>query len=288
MANHTMSYELIIERFREWALQRSDIRLAMIIGSRARTDRPADEWSDLDVAFVTAHPDAYISTAGWLDNIGFYHLTFLEETSVGNMKERRVLFDGGLDVDFIPVPLAAIQNGWPQEVIGVLHRGYTMILDKDNLKASIPVISDETREISPPSELEFLQLVNDFMYHAVWTAKKLCRGELWTAKFCCDSLMKWQLLKMIEWHSKSVLHHKDTWHNGRFLDHWADPRVVEQLRHAFAKYDASDVWNALLHTTDLFRWLAMETATHLGMPYPARADSYVTSLIQSYKTRCSS
>jgi hypothetical protein len=32
-------------------------------------------------------------------------LTFLEGAGVGESTERRVLFDGGLDVDFVPVSL---------------------------------------------------------------------------------------------------------------------------------------------------------------------------------------
>jgi hypothetical protein len=32
-----------------------------------------------------------------------------------------------------------------------------------------------------PAQSEFLDLVNDLWYHAVWTAKELRRGEMWTA-----------------------------------------------------------------------------------------------------------
>jgi aminoglycoside 6-adenylyltransferase len=145
------------------------------------------------------------------------------------------------------------------------------------------VPSDEPPAPQPPTQNQFLNLVNDFWYHAVWVAKKLRRGELWTAKQCCDSYMKRALLTMIEWHASAASGWSaDTWHNGRFLEQWADPRAVDGLRDAFAHYDAADVRRALLASMDLFRWLATETAGRLGYPYPTSADEHVTALVRSY------
>jgi aminoglycoside 6-adenylyltransferase len=92
--------------------------------------------------------------------------------------------------------------------------------------------------------------------------------------------MKTLLLRMAEWHAWAAhgLEY-DTWSDGRFLEEWADPRVVEGLRPTFARYDAGDARRALLATMDLFRWLATETAERLGYPYPAEADAHVTGWV---------
>jgi hypothetical protein len=45
------SYEDLIGRFCKWAEIRSDIRAAILLGSGARIDHSADEWSDLDIVF---------------------------------------------------------------------------------------------------------------------------------------------------------------------------------------------------------------------------------------------
>ena len=52
----SLSYKVILERFIDFATVRQDIRFVMVIGSRAREDHPADEWSDLDLVFVTSNP----------------------------------------------------------------------------------------------------------------------------------------------------------------------------------------------------------------------------------------
>src|SRR5207237_6791252 len=113
--------------------------------------------------------------------------------------------------------------------------------------------------------------------HAGWAAKKICRGELWTAAGCCDG-MKGQIRRMIEWHAQA-LRGVDTWHRGRFLEQWADPRALEGLRSAFAHYDAADLRRALVASMDLFRWLAIEVAGKLGFAHPTEADARVTAWV---------
>ncbi len=258
-----------------------------MLGSRARSDRPADDWSDLDLVVFTSDPERLLSQADWLEQLGTPWVSLIETAATGGLLERRVLFAGGLDVDFIPVPAALAQqfaaSGPPPEIAGVFRRGARVVLDKDEHVQPLLASVGDPPALQPPTPDEFLNLVSDFWYHAVWTAKKLRRGELWVAKQSCDSYMKHLLLAMLEWHARAASGWRsDTWHNGRFLEQWADPRAVEGLRGAFAHYDEADVARALLATMDLFRWLARETAERLGYPYPAAADQHATALVQEY------
>ncbi|MEJ5308238.1 MAG: aminoglycoside 6-adenylyltransferase [Anaerolineae bacterium] len=90
-----MAYEDLIARFVRWAQTEDNIRAALVIGSRARTDHPADEWSDLDIIILANDPEPYWATADWLPYIGVPWLTFIEPLHDGRGFERRVLFEGG-------------------------------------------------------------------------------------------------------------------------------------------------------------------------------------------------
>ncbi|RPI97845.1 MAG: hypothetical protein EHM39_08865, partial [Chloroflexi bacterium] len=105
----TQDYEHLIGRFVAWADTLPDIRAAVIIGSRARTTQPADVWSDLDLVFLTTRPAHYIENTVWLDEIAPHWLTFVEGTVDGH-RERRVMFEGALDVDFVPLPVEALST----------------------------------------------------------------------------------------------------------------------------------------------------------------------------------
>ncbi len=305
MISTSEAYEQLAERFTKWAQTQPDIRLAFVVGSRARLENhPADEWSDLDIIICTTNPKRYLSTTEWTENIGKSWLTFLADADTGDLKERRVLFEGGLDVDFAVIPrgnarillwLSRLQHRFPrllrlplfQPLLRILtgfydlaNRGIRVLLDKDGMsKYLVPTTVEPPH---PPAQAEFLDVVNDFWYHAVWTAKHLRRGELWWAKSGCDVHLKWLLRRMMEWHARAMKGRDyNTWMRGRFLEEWTDPRALEGLPQVFAHYDKDDIWRALFATMDLFRWLSVEAAARLGYSYPTFGVERATELVKS-------
>ncbi len=285
-------YEELIEQFCKWAENRDDIRAAVILGSRARVDHPADEWSDLDVVIITKNPEHYVSTADWVSNFRKPILTFIEPTASGNEKERRVLYEDMLDVDFAIVPLQKAQailgiTSDHEDQAGLsnlLGRGFRVLLDKDGMLRGLissSLSADKHVQVKPTEE-GFLAIVNDFLYHAVFAAKHLRRGELWWTVTCLDGYMQDLLLRIIEWHAISTKGEKrDTWFRGRFLEEWADAKALKGLHQAFAHYDVTDVKRALLASISLFRDLATETAANMNYPYPGDASGKVTAWISA-------
>ncbi len=280
--------DTLVERFVRWAETQVDMRAATIVGSRARTDRPADAWSDLDLVIIVRDPSRYLTTTDWLAQIGVPLLTFLEPTAVGDLTERRVLFEGACDVDFSFVPVSIVQewgqHGMPDAVAHVAQRGARLLFDKDGdfaeLLAGLP---PRPRRIAPPSAAVFTEAVHDFLYHVIWCAKKLRRGELWLAKQSCDGYLKRQLLRMIEWDAQARQQWQlDTWHEGRFLEHWAAPAVLTRLPATFAVYASQDIERALLATLSLYHELAVAVAAALNYAYPDAAHTYVMTWLQQH------
>ena len=285
MVDGTM--DRITEQVMAWGQPRHDIRAAFIVGSRARAEHPADDWSDLDVVIVADDPQPYLASAEWLSAIGEARLTFLEPTAVGGLTERRALFEGGLDVDFTFIPAGLVQHMLehtiPAEVALVFQHGVRILFDKDASIADLVLVAPaELRRLNPPTAAGFGELVNDFLYHAIWAAKKLRRGEVFVAKASCDIHMKWLLLRLIEWHAQAIHGPAyQTWHAGRFLEQWADPRIIEALRGTYAQYDAADTRRAVYASQRVFHWIALEVADHLHYEYPHQAHSYVETWLQT-------
>lgn len=289
-----LSYETILDRFLDWAEGREDIQAVLLLGSRAREDRPADAWSDLDLLVFATNPDRYLRDVEWVECLGDPWLTFVEPMPRSPGQERRVLFAGGLDVDFAFITpevaaemAAALDEGeLPADVAEVFRRGIRVLLDrKGDLEAFVERAS---RAVSlswkPPDERTYRETVHDFLYHAVWTTKKLRRGELWTAKFSLDGYMKaLPLRRMVEWHARVVQGaDTDTWFQGRFLEEWADPRIVAGLRRAFARYETQDMVAALRRNLDLFRWVAREVGEGLGYDYPEEAEERTRGWLEAH------
>jgi aminoglycoside 6-adenylyltransferase len=291
-------YEELIERFCRWAETRSDIRAAYVLGSKARVNHSADEWSDVDIVVVTTTPEIYLSTFDWISNFGKPLLTFIDTSTASDDKLRAVLYEGMLEVDFAPLNYEDIRKSaqWVDQTIkagvdqdalawiwNLYGRGVRVLIDKDGISNTFSAVATSVKKPSPPQPTpdEFLEVVNEFFYHAVYTAKHLRRGELWWTVTHLDCRLQRPLLRMIEWHA--LVEHgwkHDTWFLGRFLEDWAMPKAVKGLRETFAQYDEENVKHALLAAIEVFHSLALETAIKLNYSYPKETGKNVTEWIR--------
>lgn len=272
-------YKRLIERCVAWAGAQADIQAVIQVGSRARTDHPADAWSDTDLLCFVDDVKPYESNTAFLNEIGTVIVSIPSRTA-GNDAERLALFEGGYAIDFVWVPANALQHlQHMTEVPDIFKRGARVLLDKTGACAQLVPTSPAS---IPPKRLpeagEFEFTCDAFWYTTVYLAKQLRRGDLWLVKVR-DGNLKGLLLQMIEWHARAKLGASDTWHMGRFMSDWADARVAPALQRAFGHYDAEDSWRALFATMDTFRWLAQETAVTMGFEYPSRVDHEVTEYV---------
>jgi len=264
----------LLKKLTQYIRSDSEIQAAFLIGSRARSDCPADEYSDVDMVIITEQPVRYLDEDRWLASIGAPRISFTEDTFLGG-KERRILLEGGADLDLIVLTQAqaeGIQTGGMDEL---LARGHVLLKDKPGLAQTLEEAVRRVSAQNKPAlaQEEFTNLAQDFWFHAVWAAKKLARGELLYAKYCLDAYMKQRLLALVEHHAR-VNGCGDVWYNGRFIERWAQPWVLEGLAAAYAHYDPQDMARALLATMDLFRDLA--AALPFSYPKDAEVFSYET------------
>ncbi|SFL91955.1 aminoglycoside 6-adenylyltransferase [Gracilibacillus orientalis] len=281
MAN--LTYDLIIERFLSFADKEQNIRAVIIVGSRARQEKPADQYSDLDLVIFAENPNSLLYHKKWLAQIGKSHITFLENTAVGGGIERRVLFEGGLDVDFACFPISAVSEMKSQyQVLSVFGKGIEVLIDKDNI---IPTIKKNIKTDLSKKDMseEIENTMQDFWYHAVLAAKKICRGELLEGKSICDTYMKNLLISLNRTHSKlkNGIEY-NTWHGFRFFEEWSDPTIVAKFAQIYSHYEEKDVWEALKYTMNLFEELSIEVCKLKNLFYPAESVRYATHLVESY------
>lgn len=241
-----MRVETFLRELSEWAAARADVRGVMLVGSQARVERAADEYSDVDIALFADDPTALLGDTAWLRTFGEPLLTFLEPTPVGGQVERRVLFDTGLEVDFSVFPAEGIEAlAADPGAVATLARGYRILHDELDLGGRLAAATP-----SAPPTRELGELAQDFWYHALWTAKKWRRGEALVARSCLESYLKPLLLEADRLRASG-----DTWHGTRFAEQWAAPEVVAAWWSATAR-SPEELPAALVELCDAFAELA--------------------------------
>nr|WP_255437715.1 aminoglycoside 6-adenylyltransferase [Thalassobacillus sp. CUG 92003] len=286
-----MTFSQIIERFVTYAKENGNIRAAFIVGSRGGEVKPADRWSDLDIVIVAQTPSSLLNQEEWLCRMGMPYITFLEKTAVGGGTERRVLYEGGLDVDFAVFSEPDFhEKKQLNDVQQVLAKGFHVIIDKDKLTDDFDHLQQQAGSLDQPSPSgeEVINDMHDFWYHAVWAAKKIRRGELLVAKSACDEHMKPLLMNAIKL-ERQTRNGADIelWHGYRFFEEWAGPDLVERFTHLFPRYEANDIWSSLTETMKLYREMAKEVCARMDLQYPSQADAFATEWVTTLKNeRC--
>lgn len=275
-------------RFNAWAQAEDALRAALIVGSQARLDHPADAWSDLDLILSLADDqvETYLGRTDWLEQFAPVWLSHLGRTVAGE-PERLVLYEGGLQVDFVFHPVSELARAKEMLLSGALPdtllRGVRVLVDKDGMIPDLPPPA-RPRPATPPSGEAFRQALDNFWFSAVYCAKQLRRGELWM--FQNGSMgMQWSLLGMLEWqaHAEHGWDH-DTWHAGKFIAEWAGPDEYAALREVFAHFDLEDGWRAMHARLALFHRLARDTAARLGFPYPTEMEEKISACVEAIRS----
>ncbi len=278
------AYNQLEQRFAAWSLTQAAIQAVIVVGSRARSDHPADEWSDLDLVVFASDTALYLSDAAWLDTFGQVRVAVSHSFGQRD-REWLALYDDGckIDVAFLSIDpattptLQAMFDVFPYP--NVLQRGVRVLLDKTGTSSELRLPSLAAPRL--PTQADFAALINRVWLDAVKAAKFMRRHDLWRAKQVCDGDLKQHLLTMLEWQAAVQPDRCDTWYDGRFLSEWGDGQVLAALPATFAAYQAEDLWRALLATLDLFRSQAQEVADRLGYAYPCETDRFVSDYLRT-------
>ena len=258
-------------RIIDWAATRDDIRLVILVGSRARTENPGSKYADLDILLFTDQRDGYLADRTWMKNFGEL-LVCIEGRTAGDDPELMAIYKGFQGIDFVFIPATAIRGLEAlAELPEIFSRGYSIWLDKEEVTRKIAERMPKRKALprhQKPDEAAFQNALSSFLFGTYYVARVLFQQDLWPAK-ARESDLRRRVLQMIEWHACATHDWTwDVWHMGKYMESWADPRVLESLPELYSGYSVKQSRQALLRTFELFEMLARETALLTGFAFP--------------------
>lgn len=245
-------YRRLLNYFVQQAAEDQNIRCLFVFGSRGRNSPPyADEYSDLDLAIVCREPALYTNNPNWVDCVKpvlFFHL---QPTSIGRGMQVRIMFDGAYDADCVFIERSSFDVLKEGQIFRTeyLDRGIYTLIDKDG-DLFFPQKSNEKTE----TEIlwsNYENDVRDFLYHAVYAAKKIKRGELLTAKNTIDNNLRGFLVQLMRCETKATCFKKDTFHRARHFESWATDEYLSQIKKICTGFDGDEMKGSILEATKI-------------------------------------
>jgi aminoglycoside 6-adenylyltransferase len=277
--------ENLLSRTLAWAQKESPIKVVIQLGSHMTG--MSDAYSDYDLALFCSSFEDFFNDEKWLSELGKIWVCVHETTRWGNKTYPvlLIILEGVEKLD-----LTFYDRDVLQEILnsptppGEYNRGYKVLLDKDSLTTSMPLPSYKENPAGKPSQQEFERVIKEFWFEVHHVAKYLKREDLWAVKFRMGLINDHFLLKMIEWNEEA----KRNWESlvpplGKRMRSWVGPATWEALYKVFAHFDSQDSWKALMHTIELFRTLARDTAQRLGYSSLDDLDAHMSWYIKTLR-----
>ena len=274
------SPDQLLKTISNWAKKQQDIRLLLLLGSRA-SKKNIDQVSDIDLTLFCTDPKRFLYPSEWFQAFGAVWLSILQDE--GDHFSWKIIYDGGLMVDLAIYPVDALR-AMVEVLPPFLEPGYKIILDKDRYARSLPKPSRKQIPPESPTAETLHASIEKFWFNAYHVAKYLLRDELWRAKFY-DWELKQLLLTMMGWYAVVKLGQKNfTINEGKLLKEWIDSDTYTSLMTVFGRFYPADSWRALGDTIKIYTKLATGVAINLKADARDDLKDKFTSLIQDLKT----
>ncbi len=268
------------------------VRAVVLSGSRADPAAPADDLRDFDVVYVVNDVAALVGERAWLGAFGEPAIVQTPD-AMGGAPAREdgaplrdnggfaflMQFTDGHRIDLTLLPVATMSS--------FRHGGSAVVLyDPDHI-VPVPPPPDAPHHVpEPPTLGSFADACNEFWWVAPYVAKGLLRGELTYARHHLDTVMRAQLMTVLEWQVAGANRFaRGAGKFGRHLRRELDAGRCALLEATFASADADGTWDALEAMARLFRDVACEVAVRHGLAYPEDDDRRVTALLRRMRAR---
>lgn len=288
--NNKLVENPILQHVIHWAEARPDVRAVILTSTLTNPDAPTDRFSDYDIILAVNDVQPYYNDRSWLEDFGHVLVLYRDPLQYKFGQEEFAYitqYEDGKKMDFMVFQAGILPHIAREEKLpDYLDVGYLVLLDKDGLTSGLKPPTYTAFIPSPPSEDEYLTIVELFFHEATYVAKHLWRNELIPSKYNLDQMMKFENLRvMLEWrmemdHGWSI----KTGAYGKGLKKHLPADIWSAFEETYVGAGIEENWQAMFRTIDLFQMVATEVGNHLGYAYPQqlhnRAVAYLSRVRQ--------
>lgn len=264
------------------AIQDPHIRFVGLEGSRSNRNVPVDRLQDFDITYLVDDLSVF-EDAAWLDYFG--------ERLIMQKPNESSLFPPAEVLGYTYLMIFQDGNRLDLKVrcIDTIHdylaadQLVTVLLDKDQNLPKLPEPTDRAYWITPPSEKNYRDCINEFYWVATYVAKGLVREELLYANDHLAEFVRPELLRMLTWRvGFETGYTLSIGKNHKYLSHYIDSACWSQLLLTYDLKSVEHTWQALFICVELFQKESRQIAQLHGFSL-AEEEQVIPYLQELYK-----
>ncbi len=283
MIAHKRNEETMMQLIIQTAEKDDRIRGVIMNGSRASPSALKDRFQDYDIVYIVTNVAPFVENEKWLDRFG----EMLISQTPDKMDNRWPRNQG----QFTYLMLFADQNRIDLKLIQS-SKFLTMspdsqsivLLDKDHLLGNLKEPSDEDYLPKLPTEIEFLNCCNEFLWVSTYVAKGIYRQQLTYAKHMSEQVIKNELIKLLTWEAGIQTNCTiPLGHYGKYLEKYTDPTIWSKFCQTYTGTDYEEIWDGLFVMCQLFHQFALKISSHYQFAYNQDEYKSIVSYLQSVR-----
>lgn len=260
------------------------IRAVAMDGSRANKNAVHDRYSDFDIVYYVTDVREFTKDKSWV--LYFGDILIVQYS----MDWHSHPYDYNSHATFAYLIQFADGNRIDLTIVDIRNIGQEkdnnepriILLNKDQYKELLPIDSEETFYIKPPTEMEFYNTTNEFRWLSVYISKGLCREEFYYAKYCFEVHFIEMFMKLLNWrigiqHGFQVT----TGSHNKYLKRFLSKEEMKRLQGIFPNGQYEDMWDKLFLTYDYFDELETEVAEYFNF----ECNKYETRRVRDFLTK---
>ena len=241
-------------------------------------------FQDFDIMYVVnTDVSTFVNNKQWIKQFGELLIMQTPDEMDGNWEKNKYAYAYLLQF-----------KDWNRIDLTVLHESKfasmrkdsqsILLLDKDNLIGELAPSSDKDYLPQPPTEKQFADCCNEFLWVSTYVAKGIWRKELTYSKYMSEQIVKEELIKLLTWYAgiKSNFE-KSIGKCGKYLEKYIEPEIWCQFVKTYTDADYTHMWDGLLLMCKVFNSIALKISSHYKYPYNEQEYKDVVAYLKSVK-----
>lgn len=260
--------------------------LAVIMnGSRASPGAIKDSFQDYDIVYLVNDVEPYVRNQQWLKQFGELLIMQMPEEMDGIWPNSKDLFGFlMLFTDGNRIDLRLFQYN---KFISMPRDSQSIVLLDKNLKlGKYELPSDKDYLPSQPTEKEFFDCCNEFLWISTNVAKGISRKQLTYAKFMAERIVKEQLIKLLMWYAAIKTQFKKSMGaHAKHIEQYLEPDLWDKFRKTYVDANYENIWRGLFLMHEIFNEIAIKVSHHHRFHYDVEEFQKVSQYLQKIKDK---